>query len=88
MPPQQPDRLLDLVDDILDFRPHAHPLLEQSRLLAAGGCSDCAGGAQWPAVPDFKYADRKRAATLGRGELAAGPAETELHTNDVFPSLP
>jgi hypothetical protein len=25
MPPQQPDRLLDLVDDLLDFRAHGSP---------------------------------------------------------------
>jgi hypothetical protein len=25
MPPQQPDRLLDLVDDVLDFRAHGAP---------------------------------------------------------------
>jgi hypothetical protein len=25
MPPQQPDRLLDLVDDILQFRAHGSP---------------------------------------------------------------
>jgi hypothetical protein len=30
MPPQQPDRLLDLVHDILDFRAHGR---------SAGGCS-------------------------------------------------
>jgi hypothetical protein len=26
MPPQQPDRLLDLIDDVLNFRAHGPPV--------------------------------------------------------------
>jgi hypothetical protein len=46
MPPQQPDRLLDLVDDILDFRAHHDPagVLDAS---PPAGCSDCARSTQW-----------------------------------------
>jgi hypothetical protein len=38
MPPQQPDRLLDLFDELLDFRAHGF-----SRSISSG----CSG---WPAV--------------------------------------
>jgi hypothetical protein len=34
MPPQQRDRLLDLVDDILDFRAHASPGRDLNRFRA------------------------------------------------------
>src|SRR5262249_56202886 len=43
MPPQQSDRLLDLVDDILNFRAHRSP----ARRAPMAGCSDCAGSTQW-----------------------------------------
>jgi hypothetical protein len=46
MPPQQPDRLLDLVDDILDFRAHHHPAGVRDASPPAG-CSDCARSTQW-----------------------------------------
>jgi hypothetical protein len=36
MPPQQPDGLLDFVDDGLNFRAHGPPL-RQSPAIAAGG---------------------------------------------------
>jgi hypothetical protein len=46
MPPQQPDRLLDLVDDIFDFRAHGLPagVLDASPLA---GFSHCARSTQW-----------------------------------------
>jgi hypothetical protein len=53
MPPQQPDRLLDLADDLLDFRAHGSP--EQvSTHLPPAGCSVCARLAQWaPMQPNL-----------------------------------
>jgi hypothetical protein len=40
MPPQQPDRLLDLVDDVLDFRAHGRlvlaPSVRRDLAIAAG----------------------------------------------------
>src|SRR5262245_6008632 len=45
MPPQQPDRLLDLVDDILQFRAHGSPA--RAITTIARRCSDCAGPTQW-----------------------------------------
>jgi hypothetical protein len=43
MPPQQPDRLLDLVDDIFDFRAHGLP----ARRAPLAGFSHCARSTQW-----------------------------------------
>src|SRR5438445_738946 len=40
MPPQQPDRLLDLIDDMLDFCAHGSPI--RTNHWCRRGCSDCA----------------------------------------------
>jgi hypothetical protein len=49
MPPQQPDRLLDVLDDLLDFRAHGSSNGSRRDSSApASGCSDCAAPTQWP----------------------------------------
>jgi hypothetical protein len=94
MPPQQPDRLLDLVDDILDFRAHGSP----AGVLAASppaGCSDCARSTQW--APIARHA---RVACAGKpASPAFGPtasvmnlpprqARIALRAKPIFLSLP
>jgi len=50
MPPQQPDRPLDLIDEVLDFRAH-RSALKAITAIAAGGSSDCTASAQWAVLP-------------------------------------
>jgi hypothetical protein len=86
MPPQQPDRLLDLVDDILDFRAHHDPAGVRAASPLAG-CSDCARSTQWAPIPGKR-------ASAGRGSKAQmmnpppRQAEIALQAKPVFFSLP
>jgi hypothetical protein len=94
MPPQQPDRLLDLVDDILDFRAHGSlaGVLDAS---PRAGCSDCARSRQW--APMARHAT---VACVGKtGFPTFGPtasvmnlpprqAQIALQAKPVFFSLP
>jgi hypothetical protein len=36
MPPQQPDRLLDVLDDLLDFRAHGSSIRQLRRFIGRG----------------------------------------------------
>jgi hypothetical protein len=71
MPPQQPDRLLDLVDDILDFRAHGLP----AGVLAASplaGCSDWARSTQWAPMPG-----KRSCASMENGPPPARPESVD-----------
>ena len=61
MPPQQPDRLLDLIDHMLDFCAHGSPVEKIN--WCRRGCSDCAMRTQ---------AAKLRAARLDKARDGAG----------------
>src|SRR5262249_39225000 len=86
MPPQQPDRLLDLVDDILDFRAHHDPAGVRDASPPAG-CSDCARSTQW--APMRGHAGLRRARLEGADdESPLRKAQIALQAKPVFFSLP
>jgi hypothetical protein len=94
MPPQQPDRLLDLVDDILDFRAHHHPAGVRDASPPAG-CSDCARSTQWAPMRGTRawLASAKPASpafgpTASVMNLPPRQVQIALRAKPVFFSLP
>ena len=72
MPPQQPDRLLDLIDDVLDFRAHGSPI--RTNHWCRRGCSDCAMWTQAGRPHLAAASNAAPVATMGKQEpiVAAG----------------
>jgi hypothetical protein len=84
MPPQQSDRLLDLIDQVLHFGAHGSASKRSWRSLPAG-CSDCARATQWVAIPRNRAHDgRHGTASICRRYRG----ENALQANRLFTSLP
>jgi phage replication-related protein YjqB (UPF0714/DUF867 family) len=79
MPPQQPDRLLDLFNEAFDFSAHGFSDLRRNAAIwkmLAGGCSRARRKAQSPLISIYGFSSSKMASAprnKSEGMLASTP---------------
>src|SRR5262249_5915827 len=79
MPPQQPDRLLDLIDQLLDFRAHDMFRRPGDSRRAREGCSDPAMRTQPTATADVPVRASEEAAVVGKLALDGLAQRLQVH---------